>query len=512
MTQTTDHGFSEPVLHGGRRAVLAAGAVRGATAAGLALGALTVLVMAMWIISPFPDSDPAGALHVAAGLWLLAHGAELVRADTLSGAPVPMGVAPLLFVALPVLLAHRAGRDALEPEEGRPVPSPGTALWAVTWGYLTLGLAIALYAAGGPLAADPLSALFHVPLVTVVSAAAGVWTGAGRPWGRLPAWVPVRLRRELGRSRAAVAARAAVAGVVALTAGGGVVFLASLAWHWRAAHESFLHLAGAWSGQVAVVLLSLALLPNAAVWGAAYGLGPGFALGTGAAATPLALAGSPVLPAFPLLAAVPAEGRGWWVHWAAAAVPVVAGLVIGRFAGLFSRGWGETLLTALLGAAGCAAMAAVLASFAGGALGRGELSAFGPVWWRVGAGALAWSLVVGLPAALIVHAWGRLPVKLAPGSPSKAPAPSPRESSDPSPGQSSSQSSGSATGPSKNPPPGPSKGPSKGPSTGKSPATSTGNSTGNSTRRLRPPRASDRSPKTAKAGPDAPASSPAPSP
>ncbi|WP_443045843.1 cell division protein PerM [Streptomyces sp. KY70] len=52
-----------------------------------------------------------------------------------------------------------------------------------------------------------------------------------------------------------------------------------------AAQESFLALAGDWSGRVAVLLLAVSLVPNAALWGAAYGLGPGFALGTGATAT-----------------------------------------------------------------------------------------------------------------------------------------------------------------------------------------------------------------------------------
>ena len=58
--------------------------IGGAIAAGLGLGAFAVLVMALWISSPYPDSGPGGALHVAAALWLLAHGTELVRTETLA--------------------------------------------------------------------------------------------------------------------------------------------------------------------------------------------------------------------------------------------------------------------------------------------------------------------------------------------------------------------------------------------------------------------------------------------
>lgn len=260
--------------------------MRGATAAGLGLGALAVLVMVLWISSPYPDSGPSGALHVAAGLWLLAHGTELVRTVTVSGAPVPVGVVPLLLVALPAALVHRAARDALEPDEERPRASVRGVLWAVTSGYLLIGTATVIYAAGGPLAADPLSALIHLPAMAVLSAAVGAWTASGRPLGPLPLWLPRRLRIELARTRTTVAARAAAAGATGLLGGGALLVAVSLLWHANATQESFLQLAEVWSGRLAVLLLGLALVPNAAVWGAAYGLGPGFALGTGATATP----------------------------------------------------------------------------------------------------------------------------------------------------------------------------------------------------------------------------------
>ncbi|MBT2493797.1 hypothetical protein J7E96_35950, partial [Streptomyces sp. ISL-96] len=97
-----------------RSSAQAACFVRGVIAAGLGLGSLAVLVLGLWISSPYPDNGPGGALRAAAGLWLLAHGAELVRYDTLSGVPAPVGLTPMLLMALPVWLAHRAARDAVE--------------------------------------------------------------------------------------------------------------------------------------------------------------------------------------------------------------------------------------------------------------------------------------------------------------------------------------------------------------------------------------------------------------
>ncbi|NDZ89696.1 hypothetical protein G3I23_29820, partial [Streptomyces sp. SID10115] len=157
-----------------RSPALATCVLGGAVAAGLGLGSFAVLVMMLWISSPYPDSGPEGALHVAAGLWLLAHGTELIRTDTLSGAPAPIGVTPLLLVVLPTWLLHRAARDAAAPEErGHP---GGTAWSGVVAGYLLVGLAAALYATDGELRPDWISVAVHLPVLAAGAAGLGVWT------------------------------------------------------------------------------------------------------------------------------------------------------------------------------------------------------------------------------------------------------------------------------------------------------------------------------------------------
>lgn len=123
MTQVTERSPSLSVEQG-QPAVLASALLRGVLAAGLGLGSIAVLVMVLWISSPASGSGPGEAVHTAAGLWLLAHGAELIRTDTLTGTPAPVGVVPLLLAAMPVWLVHRAVRDALEPDEGRGAPRP----------------------------------------------------------------------------------------------------------------------------------------------------------------------------------------------------------------------------------------------------------------------------------------------------------------------------------------------------------------------------------------------------
>ncbi|MEU1848022.1 DUF6350 family protein [Streptomyces sp. NPDC019990] len=436
---------------------LADALVGGAVAAGLGLAAFAVLAVMLWITSPYPDSGPGGALHVAAALWLLAHGAELVRTDTLSGAPAPVGVPPLLLLALPVWLLHRAARDTadgggggggdgsgertevVDVVAGPPAASAGTAWAGAALGYVTVAALAALYAAGGPLRPSWVSAGVCVPLVAVVAAGAGVWSARGRPGGplrRLLGVLPVGLRRLIldPDGRPGAATRAVAAGLAVLLGGGALLMALSLVGHGAVAQRALLGLTEGWSGRFAVLLLCAALVPNAAVWGAAYALGPGFALGTGHVVSPLSSAPAPFLPSFPLLAAVPEAGEGRPVHWMAGVVPVIAGVLVGRIvaqgAVAGERGgtrpgrgrgvvWsaGRTARAAGVAAVLCAALLAGLAALAGGPLGGAGLACFGPVWWQVGTAALTWLLLVAVPTALAVRAWRcRMPGVEGPGA------------------------------------------------------------------------------------------------
>lgn len=448
---------------------LAAGLLGGAVAAGLGLGALAVLVTVLWISAPSPDTGPGGALHTATALWVLAHGAELVRTDTLSGVPAPLGVTPLLLTLLPVWLLHRAARDATDAGDGTGVtvgpgagvrvrdlpdgvrhlpdgPPPVSArnAWTgVVLGYLAVALPVVLYTGDGTLRSS-WTAVLWVPLVTMAAAGAGVWTAFGRPGG------PVgRALRALPRSprelivepdaRMGASARAAGAGAAVLVGGGALLLTVSLAGHGGAAGDSFLRLADGWAGQVSVLLLCLALVPNAAVWAAAYSLGPGFVLGTGHLVGPFASAPASPLPPLPLLAAVPDAGPGTPLHWAVAAVPLAAGATVGCFtarsataparapvptvaspvpttpaprtepavAGGRTPVWsnGRTVAAASLAALLCALLVALFAALAGGPLGTGALARFGPVWWQAGGAALAWVWAVAVPTALVGRAW-----------------------------------------------------------------------------------------------------------
>lgn len=414
----------------------------GALAAGLGLGATVVLVLLLWATSPYADSTLDEALHLAADLWLLAHGVELLRTQTTDGVPAPLGVPPILLTAVPAYLLWRAGASAGDPLERRvpPVPlarltaavrghaaggrHPGVGVlsadpsrvgYAVAWlstGYLLMGGVTALIAATGSLRLGSASSLLSLPLLTVCCTTAGVLRATRRPRGR------GGRRRATARStavpqpsRSVAVLRAVRLGTLALCGAGALLTLGSLAVHAGAARHALTQLTDDVSGWVGLLLLSVALLPNAVVWAVAYGLGPGFTLHAGSLAAPLAAAAADVPPALPLplLAAVPAGpagGDGPVTLVAVALVPLAGGLAVawsvGRSADL-AEGMAGTAVTALLAALGCGAATALLAAFAGGPLGTGNLAHVGPSWWLTGVAALVWTALLGVPGALAVH-------------------------------------------------------------------------------------------------------------
>lgn len=499
-----------------RMKAVAAGAFSGALAAVLGLGALSVVVLFLWITSPNADSGPGGALHIAANLWLLAHGADLLRLDSASATRVPLGLTPLLLTALPVWLLNRAGAHAVavpddgprhplwerprtrsvpsghrvavhrarsartgegpitaeaapltegmpeppaspdpevprrigsesgvmhdvghpagEPRDapGRDIPAPApddqqpphpaigpvATVASLIAGYFIVTIAALLYTSTGILNSRPLGVLFLVPAIALAAAGTGAWSACGGPELTPPAAlrphierVPAVLRNLLPPGGTLTAVRAAAVGVLVLLGGGALIASASLIWHALVAGESLTTLTSAVSGRFAVLMLAAALMPNAAVWGAAYALSPGFAVGSGTVVS-RTVTEYGALPNFPLLAALPVPGTATGVLlWLPLVIPVAAATTTAL--GVFRTGqerpgarWNvlQTMVVAALASLILAALMAFLTALAAGPLGSHRLADFGPRWWATGFAALSWTAALALPSVLVAHA------------------------------------------------------------------------------------------------------------
>ncbi len=289
-----------------------AGLLVAASAATLGLAVVVLLCLVAWATSPHQDASLGSSIDVALQLWLLAHHTGLAVAGG------HIALVPLGLTALPAWLLVRAGR-AVARLSG--VASLGDAVLATIAVALPYGVFAALVTGPAATAAvRPMTvqALVGATVLALVAAGYGIAaeTGLRR---RVSAAMPAPVRAVLAGGGLAV---------VVLAATGTVVVAASLGAHAGRIGDLTEALAPGPVGMVLVVLLCGALAPNAVVWSASVATGPGFAVGSG---TSVALGGVHLaeVPAFPLLAALPASGDAPHVLLFALLGPMLAGVAAG---------------------------------------------------------------------------------------------------------------------------------------------------------------------------------------
>jgi len=357
--------------------------------AGLAL--VTLPALGAWLAGGVeePLSSP---LWLGAQLWLVGQHVPL-QLTTATLSLTPWG----LTLPLAILL-HGAGRWAAATSG---VPS---ALPAVR---LSLGIAVlyALAGAGLALAAGTVEAYLD-PLTSVVATGALALSAAGSgvlvESGLLQGWwdaLPTRLAAWL---------RAGAAGAAALVAGGAALVTMSLLLHAGRMHDLLVSLDAGPVGGGLVTVLSLVLVPNAALWGASYALGPGFAMGAGTSVAPGDITLGP-LPALPVLAGLPAGDNGA-LDWAVLVVPVTAGVVTALVAHRWSGGVGylAVAVDAVLAGLVTGLLVGAMAAASGGSAGPGRLADVGPDPGMVALYAAAEVAIVAVLAAVVLARWDRL--------------------------------------------------------------------------------------------------------
>jgi hypothetical protein len=354
---------------------------------------LAVAVIGWFLADAGAHGQTTDALRIGADIWLVGHGSGM----TVSG--VPLQIVPLAVTALIATALFRAGRWAAATsrpaEDDRTV---GLAATIFTGTYVVLAVTACIVAAdqsASPgLGRTVLGSLALAGAAGTLGLAAG--TGRLRGWvDRVPPWI-----RAIGYGSLTAFLLLVVAAslLVAVALGFGLNEAATVVSRLDLGPGDYLMYG----------LATLAVAPNAVLFGAAYLLGPGFAVGTGTVVSPTVVAVGPV-PAFPLLAALP--GNGATPQWAVGliAVPVVAGAVGAAFAQRAYRvpAYDSAALRGFGSGFGAALLTTVAVTLAGGPMGTGRMVEIGAHPGEVLVAAVAAMSLGGLVAGLATAWWQR---------------------------------------------------------------------------------------------------------
>lgn len=360
------------------------GLLAAAWAAGAGLVTLGVPVLLAWATDSRSGSGAAAATRAVGQLWLLAHGASLSVPDG------TVGLTPLGLVLLPLALLHRAGRHGARTLPVRDLRQAAWLVVAIALPYALVAAVVGAVSATDAVQPAPVQAVVAGLVVALLGAGVGVLREAAllAEVRRLPA----RLRRVAAGATAAVAT---------LLGAGAALGVASLLVHAGRATSLASATDPGLVGGVALFAAGVALVPNAAVWGAAWLAGPGFVVGAGTAVGPFGTTLGPV-PALPLLAALPTGPAPSWVGWLVLLVPIGAGVLGGvLLARRLEAGPGQAALEGLLVGLLAGGATAVLAALSAGPLGGQRMAQLGPTWWETGL-AVAVEVAVGAAAAAAV--------------------------------------------------------------------------------------------------------------
>ncbi|MDP9240586.1 MAG: DUF6350 family protein, partial [Actinomycetota bacterium] len=294
--------------------VVLAGVTAAIWAGAVGLIVITAVVLVAWSADGRSGSPAAAALRIAADAWLLANGTRL----HVDGSP--FGLIPLGLTALPAYLLCRAGASLARTVEVSETRGAARATAALAGAHGVLAVVVTGPATTAHVRPDPLWAFLAATVLAGAFGGLGVLRGADlwpAAWAALPE--PVRLAVHGG----ALAVTVVLSGAAAL-AGGALAISAGEAGSVLAALRTGV------VATLALLVVSLAYLPNATLWAAGFVAGPGFAVGTGTTVSSFGVHLQPV-PALPLLAALPSTRIAWLV--ALLLLPMAGGLLAGAVVG-----------------------------------------------------------------------------------------------------------------------------------------------------------------------------------
>lgn len=371
---------------------------------GIGLAVLTTITLIGWIAAPKTamGNGMSGVFRTAVNFWLVSHHAGF------SYGQGRVGLLPLGVIVLPGVLLYRGGGWMIRVAGLRQRPRIAVVHVAVAQAapYAALAALLALAASSKEVRPSAWQALIGCFLVAVIAGGLGAaravvaaQVAAEAKGRRVRSGLGALLRLLPERPRSLVIGVAGALGV--LLASGAVLVGAALAMNMAGADDLYDMLAPGVVGGVLLLLVELAFLPNAVIWGMAYAVGPGFSVGAGTSVSPTGVF-LDIVPAFPPLAALPQPGPAPALSLIALAAPFVAGAVGGvlTIRSLPSPVAEGAPLWGFVSGALTGAVAALLSALSGGPLGGGRMATVGPSAWQVG---LLAALEVGISAA--IAAW-----------------------------------------------------------------------------------------------------------
>ncbi|MDQ3717152.1 MAG: DUF6350 family protein [Actinomycetota bacterium] len=353
----------------------------GAAAAGLVL--LAAVIGLAWIVEPAIGGSVLGPGRLSVQAWLVGHGADVAAGDVLV-AITPLGLSALLAICC-WYAACWAGRRT----QVQDLAQLARVLGGLVIAYTAVGLGLVLVGATSGAEIGFGSAVPGIVALSGVAGACGLLRTAGH--GRLlHDLVPFPSRAVLsGAGGGALALAAAGVGTVGISIAVDRAGFVTLT-------ES---LAPTWSAGLGLFVLSVLLLPNAALYAVAVLLGPGFAVGAGTTVSAFGVTLG-LVPGLPLNAALPDGPAVPLGALLGLVVPLLCGLAVGV---VVARRLDDEVTA--LRAAGWAVAAGMLLALgiglaqwlAGGSLGDDGLA-------TIGASPIATAVVaagmLGLPAGL----------------------------------------------------------------------------------------------------------------
>lgn len=376
----------------------------GAVAAGGPLLVCLAAAVVGWFLTDAGGAGtPSGALRVGGHAWLLAHGST-VAVEGVRISAMPLGLTLVCAWAV-WRVGHRVGESISGHGPDADRIADGERDWTVpiaaglfTVGYVVVAVVVCAVAATASSSPSPARVVLWSILLGGGVGGPAIAFGAGRAAIWL-AQVPVAVADV-----ASVARRILVAWSVVSAFALVVAFLADFS---TAANVvSQLHADG--GAVVLMLVLSVAVLPNATLFSSAYLLGPGFTVGTGTVVSTSTVVLGP-LPMFPLLAALPDQGRGpGWAGWLML-TPVLVALVVAvrvqRQRPVLE--WDRAAVRGCAGGISAGVALALVTAFAGGAVGPGRMADVGPYTFDVLLHSITSFGIGGVVGALVMCWWQR---------------------------------------------------------------------------------------------------------